>query len=236
MPSYGPPGKSSARCSKHKAQDDISYLERPCTSCGLRYRLASGKVLCAYCDPESKLPRESRELKVAKFLREAFPDAVYIHNRSIAGRYCPEVRSRPDFLFDRGTHIVVLEVDQHQHRYGNNYTEACEIGRMYNIVASLGLPVYFLRYNPDGFKMGTRKISLSPGRRHTVLKKLLTAAFNWDPAQAEMMKVMYLFYDREMLEESHMIEDSSFVVDVTKSVSQRLDELRKDGQIQTMSF
>ena len=42
-----------------------------------------------------------------------------------------------------------MEVDEHKHR-GTGYT--CDKQRMYNIIAKLGLPCIFIRYNPDNKK------------------------------------------------------------------------------------
>jgi hypothetical protein len=58
---------------------------------------------------------------------------------------------RPDRLWDsHPTRVVILEVDEHQHRERDC---GCEQVRMINIAGSLGAPqTIYVRYNPDSFK------------------------------------------------------------------------------------
>jgi hypothetical protein len=66
---------------------------------------------------------------------------------------------RPDILYDCGTHIVVVECDENQHK---NYPwESCSLNRslehmeekrMYEIMVAYGLPAIFIRWNPDKYK------------------------------------------------------------------------------------
>ena len=65
---------------------------------------------------------------------------------SSCGRY------RPDFLFELDTHVVVVEVDEYQHaRPGYS----CDNARMLDIYGACGgLPVVFIRFNPDEYSLG----------------------------------------------------------------------------------
>jgi len=70
-----------------------------------------------------------------------------------------DLKSRPDFMFDRETHCVVLEIDENAH---GNYNESCDCVRMVNIAQACMRPTIFIRYNPDhyfvkGKKMDPRK-------------------------------------------------------------------------------
>ena len=57
-------------------------------------------------------------------------------------------RERPDRVYDLG--IVILECDENQQQ---ERSCACEQTRMVNIGQSYGgLPVYFIRWNPDAYK------------------------------------------------------------------------------------
>jgi hypothetical protein len=73
-------------------------------------------------------------------------------------------RARPDFAYHCGTHIVIVEVDEEQHRSYNNCgfekdeKMKAENIRMYNIGNIFqGLPVVFIRYNPDDYKNSNNK-------------------------------------------------------------------------------
>ena len=114
-----------------------------CPSCGLWRSM--GK-LCEYCQPttQNKLYRKTKEIDVVKFLRENL-DESFIHNRSI-GSECTDGHLFPDIRFECGFYNVMVEVDEFKHR-GANYT--CDKQRMYDIIAKLGVPSIFIRYNPD---------------------------------------------------------------------------------------
>ena len=112
--------------------------------------------LCLYCKPNNKLYKKayekSKELVVVKYLKEKLPDYDSIHNRSV-GSHCTKDEKEnsnghlfPDIRFDCDFYHLIVEVDEHKHR-GADYK--CDEQRMYNIIAKLGLPCIFIRYNPD---------------------------------------------------------------------------------------
>jgi hypothetical protein len=103
--------------------------------------------LCEYCEPSSKHKKyvKSKEYAVVKFLKEKLPDYEFIHNKSV-GAECTETHLFPDIRYDCGTYHLIVEIDEHQHR-GANYD--CDKKRMHDIIAKLGLPCIFIRYNPD---------------------------------------------------------------------------------------
>lgn len=55
-------------------------------------------------------------------------------------------RLRPDLMFRLRNRVVILEIDEHEHRYR---VPKEEIMRLRKIQQSLNVPVDFLRYNPD---------------------------------------------------------------------------------------
>ena len=61
---------------------------------------------------------------------------------------CRGTKRRPDFMFDLGGWVVIVEVDEHQHK--TNAPE-CEQRRMTEIFATVGRPVVFIRFNPDDY-------------------------------------------------------------------------------------
>lgn len=83
------------------------------------------------------------------------------------------VYNRPDFLFDCGTHFVVLEVDENAHA---GYT--CELARMVNITSTLGMSTVFVRYNPDGYKPARGHRAVGDAKRKEVLITVLQHNMN----------------------------------------------------------
>jgi hypothetical protein len=103
-------------------------------------------------------------------------------------------KERPDFVFDCGTHVVILEVDEHQHR---ERAEECECVRMVNLFHSFGgLPVKFVRYNPDKYKKNGRSLNPSVGTRMNVLHTHLEYALHDEPVS--LLSVKHLFYNNEL--------------------------------------
>jgi hypothetical protein len=106
-------------------------------------------------------------------------------------------RTRPDFLWDVGTHVVILEVDEDQHADRQEY---CECVRMRNITESLMRPTIFIRYNPDGFKQEGRKVNLSHHKRMERLTKWIQQlkGMSGSDLGSNKLSVLHLFYsDRE---------------------------------------
>ena len=98
-------------------------------------------MLCSYCNPS--IGQKTKENEIKKLLEENNYDFSHDKHCS-AGWSCSKYR--PDFLFDREYYYVIIEVDENAHK---NYDQDCEKIRMNNIVDNLGLPVMFIRYNPD---------------------------------------------------------------------------------------
>ena len=120
---------------------------------------------------------------VVNFLRDKLKDTEFIHNKSVSSD-CTGTHLFPDIRFDCGHYNLIIEVDEHKHR-GNNYK--CDEQRMYNIIAKLGLPCIFIRYNPDN-KKSNRGILLNKINQY--LKLNLNQQI-WDDFG---FKVEYLFY------------------------------------------
>lgn len=119
----------------------ICYL---CPSCKL---FGTHGKLCSYCRPQidNKLYEKTKEMKVVKFLKEKLPDNEFIDNKSVSSG-CTNGHLFPDVLFDCGFYYLIVEIDEFKHRAS---TYNCEQKRMYDIVAKLGLPSIFIRYNHD---------------------------------------------------------------------------------------
>jgi len=90
----------------------------------------------------------------------------------------------PDIRFDCGYYNLIVEVDEHKHR-GSNYK--CDERRMHDIIAKLGQPCIFIRYNPDNKKSDINVLL------HTV-KKYLDLSIDYKEWDMHGFLVEYLFY------------------------------------------
>ncbi len=154
-----------------------------CPSCEL-WRTC-GK-LCLYCIPKdkNKLYYKSKEMDVVKFLKSNLPDNEFIHNKSV-GTSCGEGHLFPDILFDLQFYHLIVEIDEHKHR-GANYR--CDKQRMYDIIAKLGTPCIFIRYNPDS-KLSDKNILLDKVNEYLNIKPNDNSIWNEFGFKAD-----YLFY------------------------------------------
>ena len=153
-------------CEAHAEPGFFDIVQQPCRSCGLMDVL-TGDGKCTSCDPETRKRAErAKELSVKAFLDAREPRLQYIsHDRAVDNAAC--VRYRPDFVFDAGTHAVVLEVDEHQH---SSYACECEQMRMVNLAHALGYPTVFVRYNPDAYVSETGGRARKPERLAALAK------------------------------------------------------------------
>ena len=98
---------------------------------------------------------------------------------------------RPDFVFDLGDRIIVLEVDENQHK---SYLCECEQKRMIQIHQDYGgLDVCFIRYNPDNYKNKNNKIIKNDIGRHNKLLDTINNLTLYRPQYN--LSVIYMYYD-----------------------------------------
>ena len=177
------------RCENHKEPDDINHVERRCVSCSLTMILNKDDK-CQYCDPnEFNKTRLAKQNRVKQWL-DANDIKYDSCDRRIEHGQCFDYR--PDFIFDCGTHMVVLEVDENQHK---ERAELCECVRMVNIFQSFGMPTKFVRYNPDPYRINKLKKDPPFGTRMNLLKEHLRYAFD-DPPVAPL-SVKHLYFDNQ---------------------------------------
>jgi hypothetical protein len=132
----------------------VAHTETDCGNLGQkRY-----EKHCARCYiflfPDKPISRYycTKEQAVYEFIKKTYPDFDVTKNKQINGG-CS--KRRPDIVFDFGSHVVIIEIDEHRHRH-KRYS--CETKRMFQIMQDTGCrPIIFVRFNPDGYtnKRGT---------------------------------------------------------------------------------
>ena len=175
-------------CETHKAPQHLNLVQHDCTVCRvLDYVDDEGK--CANCSDYLKKKlhlRKQRQVKMWLNLNPRLKNYQY-YDRQIEGGVCG--KERPDFVWDCGTHWLILEIDERQHR-----TYRCEQKRMVKLTQTLGMPCLWVRYNPDEFK--GQKASLKERDRRELLEKWLVECQTLTPQSSEdYCRVSYLFYD-----------------------------------------
>jgi hypothetical protein len=185
-------------CELHKTQEDIDLVQRICKKCkSLDTVNFEGLCIniCLLNDPKYFPYRKNthkKEERIRNILNGEFGEP-YLTDK-IVNVDCG--RERPDIIYDFGTHFVDIEVDENQHRgYHKTNLTKCETDRMKNITYSLGMPVTFIRYNPDTYKMNGKKIEISKTKREDLLIKWIKKIKNDVPDEEGYCRAIYLFYD-----------------------------------------
>ena len=192
---FGYETSKALHCEVHKNDDEINLLERECITCHLPYILDSdGK--CEICSTSKFFLQHKHLAKqrvVSEYLKNHLPDKNFVEDKTIDRGICG--LERPDIRYDCKTHWLIIEVDENQHR-----VYECEKARMINISQSLGgMPVWFLRYNPDGFRHHSekrRKVNVSQAKRLETLVRWLKHLFDRNPGDEDIfVGVIKLFFD-----------------------------------------
>jgi hypothetical protein len=82
---------------------------------------------------------------MTEYLKDEFKEIITMVFDKVVEGGCS--KRRPDVRIDMGTHSIMIECDENQHRGYN-----CETKRMMELFEDCGSrPIVFLRINPDGY-------------------------------------------------------------------------------------
>ena len=148
-----------------------------------------GQALCSVCTAHRSKKRR-QEFNTMEFLMEQEDLRNFSQmNTKIA---CSPSAERPDFMWVLPDRVVLLEVDEHQHKYSTSAT--CEREREYRIADSLRREqkhIVLVRFNPD-------QKNVSPWKMYDTLGKAVRDAFVTDDCRFAEDGILrrYIGYDR----------------------------------------
>ena len=154
-------------------------------------------VQCGTCCPStSKRSRKSEkrlEWLLNTWAEEEKIPKYYTYDKIIPGINSAACNARkPDFFYDMGSWILVVENDEHQHVREDG---RCNLVRVQDIANAVGtLPMYFIRYNPDEFKVSGTKHRLPLEQRHAVLLHHIQEIIA-NPPTDNHITIRYLYYN-----------------------------------------
>lgn len=182
------------RCETHKVSSDTNIVEQKCKSCQVTNFINVNKGLCNDCyDFFVKKRDKVKEKRVGDILRE---NQIQVESSdTIVENGC--LHYRPDYVIDIQYVKVIVEVDENQH---HSYSCECEQGRMIQLHQDYGgIPLLFVRYNPDNYKVINNKKEIVPlYEREKILVDFLRGFQNRIETNKEWslpLSVCYLFYD-----------------------------------------
>jgi hypothetical protein len=197
--------KGPVHCENHAQTDEYLLTERNCLKCN-RLDILNAQGLCVnFCSLEErdrlmKKRTKKKEEFVRKLLEKEIDLKEYVIQEWQDSTIDPTcTKRRPDFVYHCGDHIVIIEVDEDQHKSYSNCGStreeklAGENRRMFEIFQIFqGLPVVFLRYNPDGFRVNQKTMKVSDRIRHRILVQWIKKCLReFQPG----LLVKYLYYD-----------------------------------------
>jgi hypothetical protein len=165
---------------------------------------------------------KTKEKTVSDFILKEFIEYSWISDKKIEDG-CS--KRRPDLLLDLGYHIIIIEIDETQHK---NYDEICENKRIMEISQDLGhRPIIFIRFNPDSYKNKKNKLINSCwqinklgiccinkknewNNRLKILKQTIEFWCNENNKSTKMIEIVELFFDEEIIEEITTDDDSIY--------------------------
>lgn len=178
---------SRERCENHKQTNDFNLVERKCESCGLLEVLDCNDK-CNSCDPSRFMKYlKQKENRIRDFL--IANQIPFTQDKIPNGSDCG--KQRPDFVIYLSDRIIIIEVDEDQHK---SYPCECEQIRMINLSQGFGgMPVFWIRFNPDGFKTDQKSMKVSQLKKQQHLLDWLK--FSFQKEMIHLAEVIYLFYD-----------------------------------------
>jgi hypothetical protein len=186
-------------CSKHKIEGMVNVKHETCKSY-LCSTIVSEKYdgYCLYCYmnlfPDKPVSRnyKTKEYAVVEFVKTTFPDLSWISDKRIIDG-CS--KRRPDLFLDLGYQIIIIEVDENQHKYRDRQDE---LTRYDDLMMLHGGKFIFIRYNPDVFidSEGKRRNPESATR----LKELKTSILHsikriQEEDNDDLVEIENLFFD-----------------------------------------
>ena len=154
------------------------------------FNLLDENKLCEYCNPEKfKEFKQRKEFHILSVLKNNGFEKGLKHN------CVPETKcgkERPDFYWEFEAYVLICEVDESQHK---SYSCLCEQIRMINISQSFGgKPVFWIRYNPDAFRLPSGELAyITQRQREEHLLEWIRYGHTSPPT--EYVQVIHLFYD-----------------------------------------
>jgi hypothetical protein len=161
-------GKSiGLRCFEHKTVDMINVISKTCINewCYTQIKNKKYEEFCLRCYVDKfplntiSINYKTKEIAVAEFIKEKFPTHKWVEDKIISGG-CS--RRRPDLLIYLDDYVIIIEIDENQHMdydCSNDNTRNLEISKDLN-----QKPIIFIRFNPDSYKSGGKKITSCWGR------------------------------------------------------------------------
>ena len=179
QPNYNYEKKEKAiYCARHKLIGMINITGKSCKTPSCETIIGNRLKYEGYClrcfiymfpDKPITLNYKTKERTVIDFVKSVYLELSWIDDKVIRDG-CS--KRRPDLILDLGYQVIIIEIDEDQHK---DYECSCENKRIMEMSQDVGhRPIIFLRFNPDGYKIGDKLIQSCwhlDGKGFCVVKK-----------------------------------------------------------------
>ena len=195
-------------CFLHQKENHLCLLGQTCVNCHRKNELCNKEQIClTYCRPTelsitAKKIVKKKEGLVLSYLDKNIKSDINPIDDKIIDTSC--VKRRPDRVYDCSLYFLVIEVDENQHK---SYSNGCsfdiktqELRRMVQIHEALSngmMPVIFLRFNPDNFRVKGNLQKVNMQKRLEILCKWVNYCLNLKEKDlsTNQIRIKHLFYD-----------------------------------------
>lgn len=146
---------------------------------------------------EGQQRQKIEEQKVARALTDA--GIEYKREHRVSFDCWDDSFAKLDFMIVRAGCCMLLEVDERQHDW---YGVECELSRMTKIQAALSIegntmPLVFIRYNPQGFKVDGELRKVASTNR---LARLVDFITTWHCDRESGLQIQYMYYSCQRID------------------------------------
>ena len=183
--------KKGIFCTNHKMDGMVDVKSKTCLSewCDIiKNRNPYYQGYCMHCFkhlfPDKPIPQnyKNKERLVTEYILETFPQFSWIVDKRISNG-CS--KRRPDLYLDLGYQVIIIEIDENQHKL---YDCSCENRRLMELSLDVGhRPIVFLRFNPDAYFRNVVS-SCSSSSSSSDKKELVSSCWNLDSAGVSKLK------------------------------------------------
>lgn len=167
-----------------------------CTQCRFATAVNWGG-LCRACGPVASKCARQREARMACRL-ERWADLMSIPKYTTWNKQNPEAdpaqcgKYRPDFVYQLPASVVIVEFDEREHK---DRALRCELARMAEISLGYGgMPVHWIRYNPDPFRIDRYLSDPDKAKREAVLLSQLREALDATADYEHFITLTFICY------------------------------------------
>ena len=161
QPTFNFEGLQANYCASCKTENMTDVRHKKCKTlyCDIRVedKYEGYCIRCfIYTFPDRPVARnyKTKEASVAQRVLAIFPNFTWIVDKTIQDGCSLR---RPDLFLDLGYQIIIVEIDENQHK---SYDCSCQNKRIMEISQDVGhKPIIFIRFNPDAYNMNNELVA-----------------------------------------------------------------------------